>query len=156
MTEQYEDSFTFPLTKHLKNVAVDGSAVTVKKLFLSAPCGRNMATALALQEHFMAAIRNVQSKDLNASSTDKKDDKDDSDMSAKSIMMMLSMYGNSSKGLYTDFEELITSGVCFVDPQHKVSLTNTLYEGLSFNDIINLCGEYLYRFLLQSFLGEMS
>ena len=77
-------------------------------------------------------------------------------MDGKKIMLLLSMYGSSTRQLYADFNQLITSGVCFVDPRHSMTLTNTLYEGLGFNDIINLCGEYLYRFLLEDFLKEMS
>lgn len=162
MTDLYEDSFTFTLTRPLKNVAVDASAVTINKLFLVAPCGSNMDSALTMQDHFKVAMKNVQSdKNLNASSDDDDDDDkkpkiDETPMTANQIMMMLSMYGNSSKQLYADFKQLITNDVCFVDPQHKITLTDTLYQKLSFKDITNLCREYLYRFLLRDFLDGIS
>ena len=137
----FEFTLSSPVKFHEK-----GETVESFLLELMAPSAKNRKKIAKLKQGFMRVVGELQN-DKPA----QKEEKGDHKVKPEEILALLQM-GSIDYADYIDiFMDLLTSGICNADG--STSLTVSMAESISFEDIEKLMGEYLVNFILGS-MGE--
>lgn len=121
----------------------NGENRTASVIILSAPSNKQRKPAAKLKQFFFQAINGLQG-DEKADAEAKASDPKGSD-----IVALLMMSNVDANDVHEAFKGIITGGCAMVEG--ATSLTDSLYDKLSFEDTEEMLGDYLVNFLIPSF-----
>ena len=121
----------------------NGENKTASVIILSAPSNKQRKHAAKLKQYFFQAINSLQGADKAEAEENAKDPK------GSDIVALLMMSDVDANDIHEAFKGIITGGCAMVEG--ATSLTDSLYEKLSFEDTEEMLGDYLVNFLIPSF-----
>ena len=112
-----------------------------ESVILSAPSNKQRRPAARLKQFFFQAIKDLKAEDQAANDDGKKPKGSD-------IVALLMMSDVDANAVHDAFKDIATSGCAMLDG--AVSINDSLYEKMSFEDTEEMLGEYLVNFLIPS------
>ncbi|MCK5292964.1 MAG: hypothetical protein KAR39_13220 [Thermoplasmata archaeon] len=110
-------------------------------VILSAPSNKQRRAAARLKQFFFQAINDLKTDDQQASDDSKKP-------KGSEIVALLMMSNIDANDVHDAFKDIAISGCAMLDG--AVSMNDSLYEKMSFEDTEEMLGEYLVNFLIPS------